>query len=131
MLQRQFRLSNTKDFDLIYRSGIKHRGKFGMLIALKPSRAKNNQSEGDGHREMPPQFGFVVSKKVGNAVVRHKLTRWLREITTSYVREFPEFALGFKFSYVAFEMPATFSDLESEYRSLLKRAGKVYESDTK
>ena len=30
---------------------------------------------------LPPRFGFTVTKKVGNAVKRNQVKRWLREIS--------------------------------------------------
>lgn len=36
----------------------------------------------------PTQFAFVVSKKVGNSVVRHRVTRVLRHIVAEQVTSF-------------------------------------------
>jgi ribonuclease P protein component len=36
------------------------------------------------------RVGFVVSTKVGNSVVRHRVTRRLREIVRSHLSEIPE-----------------------------------------
>jgi ribonuclease P protein component len=39
--------------------------------------------------EEAPRVGFVVSKKVGNAVVRNRVTRRLREIVRPHLRVLP------------------------------------------
>ncbi|PWH05954.1 ribonuclease P protein component [Brachybacterium endophyticum] len=36
------------------------------------------------------RVGFVVSTKVGNSVIRHRVTRRLREITRAHLAEIPE-----------------------------------------
>lgn len=38
--------------------------------------------------EQPSEFAFVVSKKVGNSVVRHRVTRVLRHIVADQVTSF-------------------------------------------
>ena len=38
--------------------------------------------------EPPSEFAFVVSKKVGNSVVRHRVTRVLRHIVADHVDSF-------------------------------------------
>lgn len=42
-------------------------------------RTKNLLVLYSGGRESESRFGLVVSKKVGNAVVRNRVKRWLRE----------------------------------------------------
>ncbi|WKZ31537.1 MAG: ribonuclease P protein component [Candidatus Dojkabacteria bacterium] len=116
MLPKQYRLKSTADFQKIYRNGMKYRGKYGMLIALSP--APHNESSTD----VPPQFGFVVSKKIGNAVTRHKMTRWLRSIITEFMAENPEYGANCKYSYVAYEMPQEIASLKKELIESLKLA---------
>jgi ribonuclease P protein component len=36
------------------------------------------------------KFGFAVSRKVGNAVVRNRVKRWLRELYRAHRSELPE-----------------------------------------
>lgn len=40
-------------------------------------------------QSIPPQVGFVVSKAVGNAVVRHRVTRRLRHVMRARIERFP------------------------------------------
>lgn len=87
MLPKKFRLP-AKDFNRVYSSGLKYRGKFGMLVVVK----NDNKS---------PRVGFVVSKKIGNAVIRHRMTRLLRVIFLEIFEEFNN--PPFDIQYISFE----------------------------
>ena len=67
MLPKKHRLS-AKEFPLLYKKGFKSKGEYVMLVCLE-----NNTSS--------TLFGFVVSKKIGNSVKRHRMTRLLRAIS--------------------------------------------------
>jgi ribonuclease P protein component len=45
----------------------------------KPSRTRNLVVLALPNGRDAPRFGFTVSRKVGNAVVRNQVKRWLRE----------------------------------------------------
>lgn len=47
------------------------------------ARRRNGEADGLG----PPRFGFTVTKKVGNAVVRNRIRRRLRELVRLYGAE--------------------------------------------
>ncbi|MGB0101854.1 MAG: ribonuclease P protein component [Nocardioides sp.] len=47
----------------------------------------------DGEPASPPQVGFVVSKAVGNAVVRNRVKRRLRHLARERVSELPPGAI--------------------------------------
>ena len=61
-------LKNTKEFGEVYNNGKSYSNKLLVMYILK----KNNP---DGKC----RIGISVSKKVGNSVVRHRLTRLIRE----------------------------------------------------
>lgn len=104
MLPKEYRLS-AKEFPLLYKKGFKSKGKYGMLICL----AKNTST---------PSFGYVVSKKIGNSVKRHRMTRLLRAISMDFVKEKE---LNFmKFQYIAFEFCDDFTILKEEFGKQLK-----------
>ena len=63
-MQKQYRLQKNKQFQFVYRRGKSDSTKNLVLIY---------------HRNRQVKIGFSVSKKVGNAVVRNKLKRQLRE----------------------------------------------------
>jgi ribonuclease P protein component len=64
------RLSRSRDFDAVYRSGRSTSTRFLVLYWFPREEAD------DG----PPRLGLAVPKSVGNAVVRNRVKRQLREI---------------------------------------------------
>ena len=68
-MQRRNRLSRSRDFDAVYRHGRSVSTRFLTLYWFQ--------------REEPigePRLGFAVPKAVGNAAVRNRIKRQLREI---------------------------------------------------
>ena len=59
-------LKKTKDFQNVYRRGKSYANRYLVMYGL------SNQTEGN-------RLGISVSKKVGNSVIRHHLTRLIRE----------------------------------------------------
>lgn len=106
MLPKKYRLA-AKDFRYVYSNGVKFRGKYGMLVASSSNRTK---------------FGFVVSKKVGNAVQRHRMTRLLRVISMELVKQYTLDGIKLNFEYIAFLFCDNYSELKSELELQLKSA---------
>jgi ribonuclease P protein component len=59
-------LKNSRQFSAVYRDGKSKANKYLVMYVLP-----NNQKE--------IRIGISVSKKVGNSIVRHRLTRLIRE----------------------------------------------------
>lgn len=59
-------LKKNRDFQKVYRSGKSYANRLLVMFVLKNDSQKN-------------RFGISVSKKVGNSVIRHRVTRLLRE----------------------------------------------------
>lgn len=59
-------LKKNKDFQIVYRKGKSYANKYLVMYVQKNEKNCN-------------RVGISVSKKVGNSVVRHHLTRLLRE----------------------------------------------------
>ena len=59
-------LKDNEDFKEIYRTGKSYANKF-LIMYVKRNETSNNR------------LGISVSKKVGNSVVRHRITRLIRE----------------------------------------------------
>jgi ribonuclease P protein component len=109
MLQKRFRLS-SKSFQNIYKNGIKIRGKYGMLVYTS-----NNSG-------ITPQFGFVISKKIGNAPKRHRMNRILRVLTHQAVEEFNMLDNGKYYQYIAFEFCNDSNILREEYFKQIEKS---------
>ena len=59
-------LKKNKDFQKVYKKGKSYANKYLVMYVLKNELEKN-------------RIGISVSKKVGNSVIRHHLTRLIRE----------------------------------------------------
>ena len=77
-MQRRNRLSRSRDFDAVYRHGRSVSTRFLTL-----SWFQRDESVGD------PRLGFAVPKAVGNAVVRNRIKRQLREIVRGRLERVP------------------------------------------
>jgi ribonuclease P protein component len=102
MLPKKHRL-NQKYFKEVYTSGKKNRGNFGMLVVKNSPNSKSTQ------------FGFVLSKKIGNAVQRHRMTRLLRQITYDILKKYELFDTTFQCQYIAFKYCDNYEELYNEY----------------
>lgn len=72
-------LKKNKDFQYVYSSGKSYANKFLVMYIMENSLGKN-------------RLGISVSKKVGNSVVRHHLSRLIKE---SYRLQEKYFRCGF------------------------------------
>ena len=59
-------LKKNKDFRVVYNKGTSHANRFFVMYVLENNLNRN-------------RLGISVSKKVGNSVVRHRITRLVRE----------------------------------------------------
>ena len=106
MLPKKNRLK-ANDIKGLYSKGIKFRGEYGMLIVEKNSKV--------GEYEI----AFVVSKKIGNAVQRHRMTRLLREISRKRIKEN---ITGLRLVYIAFKYCDNYEKLEEEFKLQIEKA---------
>ena len=95
------RLKKRSEF-LAVRRGEKRRGRFFLLEVL-------DRADGD-----PPRCGFTVTKKVGNAAVRNRVRRRLKEATR--VHAAGDMATGSDYVIVGRRdvLDASFEDLKRE-----------------
>ena len=72
-------LKKNWDFQLVYRKGTSYANRYLVMYVMKNQGNRN-------------RIGISVSKKVGNSVVRHRLTRLIRE---SYRLNEEKFTCGY------------------------------------
>ena len=60
-------LKKNKDFQVVYKKGKSYANKYLVMYVLENNLGTN-------------RVGISVSKKVGNSVIRHRLTRLIREV---------------------------------------------------
>ena len=102
---RRFRLGDNKNYRYVYRRGKSYPSRNLVLIYLKGREQR---------------FGFSVSSKVGNAVTRNRIRRYLRED----VRKIRAHMKGGKYIFVARPSAsnARHELLTREMHSVLSRA---------
>jgi ribonuclease P protein component len=102
------RLTDSREFRLITRKG-RRAGRSRLVVHTLPGAAKT-----------PTHAGFVVSKAVGNSVVRHRVTRRLRHVIAPTLAQLPAgTALVVRALPPAANAPS--SELESDVLSALRR----------
>jgi len=108
MLPSKHRL-DAKYFKKIYTEGKKYRGEYGMLVTK------------DSNQEYA-QFAYVISKKIGNAVQRHRMTRLLRQITLETLSTYSLEQKPLQCQYVGFKYCDSYEKLKEEYSKQIKEA---------
>ena len=78
MLSPEHRLTSPRDFDRAVRTGLRSGS---TLVVVHQAAAEVTTSDRALRR---PRVGFVVSKAVGNAVVRNRVKRRLRHLCRSH-----------------------------------------------
>ncbi|MCA9374773.1 ribonuclease P protein component [Candidatus Dojkabacteria bacterium] len=122
MLNKQNRLNSARLFNTVYKYGRKRKSEYGMFVALLD---KNYSAENPS--VCPAKFGFIVKKKIGNAVQRHKMTRWLRELSREALKASSSRLDGLIISYIAFTLPASYQELKKDFEEALESLLKEYE----
>ena len=96
----------NKDFQIVYKKGKSYVNKYLVMYVL------NNKEEEN-------RLGISVSKKVGNSVVRHRITRLVRE---SYRLQKDKFQTGYDIVVIARSnaKDKSYSEIESALLHLAK-----------
>ena len=78
MLPKKNRLTSTKDFQNVTKTGVRVYSDVAVIYALaNPTTQKNSE------------IGLIVSKVVGNSVVRHKVSRQIRNVVKEILETIP------------------------------------------
>ncbi|PMC64798.1 ribonuclease P protein component [Corynebacterium tuscaniense] len=112
MLPRPHKLTSSADFRRAMRNG----GRAGTRTVVVHYYTRTEPIITGG-----PRFGLVVSKQVGNAVVRHRVSRQLRHVCLGLVDKLPR-----ETDVVLRALPASADasseDLRKDLANALKRA---------
>lgn len=114
-MQRKLRLRNREDFSRIYRNGKSFANNQFVVYWSRQLKAE------------PFRLGVSASKKIGNAVVRNRMRRLVKEI----VRQHTDRIEGQLDFIVIVRKPAVgmkMQDLEKSMLHVLKRAGLLKQS---
>ncbi|MBJ7337084.1 ribonuclease P protein component [Mycolicibacterium sp.] len=110
MLPAQYRMTRSADFDLTVRRGVR---------AAQPDLVVHALTSPGGASDAP-KIGLVVSKSVGTAVQRHRVSRMLRHVAREVIAD-----LGPGDKVVIRALPgssrAISARLEQELRTALRR----------
>ena len=98
----------NKDFQTIYKKGRSYANKYLVMYVLKNKEEEN-------------RLGISVSKKVGNSVIRHRITRLIRE---SYRLQSKKFETGYDIVIIA--RTGAKEKNYSEIESALLHLGKLH-----
>lgn len=123
MLPRPHRLRASAEFRQIISSGKRVRGKY-LLLHLTTRDAPDQHQSGHttaGAVAAPVKIGFIVSKAVGNAVVRNRTKRRLRHIVGDRLDQL-EAAAGVVVRALPQSGTATFAQLSDDFDRILKKA---------
>ena len=92
-------LKKNQDFQIVYKTGKSYANKY-LVMYIKENNTRKNR------------LGISVSKKVGNSIVRHRLTRLIRE---SYRLQEDRFRCGIDIVVIARigAKGRTYKDIES------------------
>lgn len=113
---RRTRLTDSPEFERVYRQGTAYRGKYFSVHAF------SNGTEAT-------RLGLSVSKKVGKAVTRNTVRRRLREIfyaTSSNVRSGVDLVVSAKPAAAE----AEFGDMQEEFLRALQKLGLIERGET-
>ena len=96
----------NRDFQIVYKKGKSTANKYLVMYVLKNETEEN-------------RLGISVSKKVGNSVVRHRITRLIRE---SYRLNMDKFGKGYDLVVIArtTAKDRTYKEIESALLHLAK-----------
>ncbi|MDE5616380.1 MAG: ribonuclease P protein component [Clostridia bacterium] len=109
-MQRKYRLKSGRVFDYLHRKGVSSANK-RLVLVHAPSK-------------YPLKVGFIVSKKVGKAVVRNKVRRRLREIFRALI-PFLDENRNYIIIARAESANSTFAQLANSLAALLQKAGLI------
>lgn len=83
MPARHHRVTRGEDYRRIVRTGNRVGGAFCITYAV--SRASSDENEQNQAEVVPARFGYIISKAVGNAVMRNLVRRRMKSVSQSMI----------------------------------------------
>ncbi|QGU00610.1 Ribonuclease P protein component [Candidatus Syntrophocurvum alkaliphilum] len=108
MFSKENRISRPKEYNNIYKYGKKRLGRYIILFYIKNNLELN-------------RFGFVASKKIGNAVTRNRAKRIMRSIVRQkvFIKNGYDIVIVTKRNIVG----AEFKDIEKDFDKVTQKEG--------
>jgi ribonuclease P protein component len=111
MIARELRLRRSTDFEIVRKRGRSVSGAL-VVLAYRPNSLQHNR------------YGFAVGRRVGKAVRRNRVKRWLREAVR---RLHPQLRQGYDLVLIArgrlAEPSVTYHHVAGCVQELVRRAG--------
>lgn len=108
MLSRPNRLTQSSDFDKVYKKGRHYRGKYGKLIVFQR----------EGEDKYPVRTGIVVPGKQGKANVRNRAKRQIREVFQTNLDKLPE---DCDITFICWDVNFDYSEIEKDITTLFSK----------
>lgn len=123
MLPKQHKFTSPSDFTRTIKRG-RRAGSRTVVVHLVD---RSGMSDVEVAQQGGPRVGLIVSKAVGNAVIRHRTSRRLRHVCAELFNTVPSTALPRSIDLVIRALPsagtALSSDLDRDIRKALKKLG--------
>lgn len=111
MITRSLRLRDPREFQRVRKRGRSWTTPY-LVLVLKPNGLEHNR------------YGFAVGRRIGNAVARNKVKRWMREAARNH---HPDLKQGFDIVVIArgrmTEAGVDYGTVEQSLGILAERAG--------
>jgi len=108
MLHKDLRISRGKEYSYLYKNGRRISGRY-IIVFVKENQLAHNR------------FGIVTSKKIGNAIIRNRAKRQIREVIRKNLNNLQP---GYDVVVVArYNMKETIFELiEKDFLRLMRKA---------
>ena len=126
MPARQHRVTRGDDYRRVVRTGNRVGGAFCITYAVsRSSEAPTDEAiSTESHdRDSAARFGYIVSKSVGNAVVRNRVRRRMKSVTEDLIHNGIT-GIDIVFRALPAAADASFSELQREMRKSVSRLSK-------